>query len=118
MKIIFTILTVLTMFLSVSGQGNRRVDSLINVLANVKDDSSKALTIWALCRAYVYYKPDSCLFYTGMGLELMKNKSVKELFLNTNNPLLYSFEMKMYAIMGSALAELRNDTLAVKMELK
>jgi len=118
MKIPCSIVIVLTMFLSVSGQENHRIDSLIHVLTNARDDSSKAIAIWSLGREYVYYKPDSCLFYARMGLDLVKDQSVKDLFLKTDNPLLYSFELRMYSIMGSALAELRNDTLAVKMELK
>ena len=62
--------------------------------------------------------PDSCLYFANLGLELVKENPVREKFEKSENPLLSQFEMLMYANIGTALAEQRNDALAVKMTLK
>ncbi|HET7001239.1 MAG TPA: hypothetical protein VFI33_08020, partial [Puia sp.] len=94
------------------------MDSLKSRLAHSTEDSSKGLAIREICRNYVYNNPDSCLYYSNLGLELIRNRSVREKFEATNNPYLYGFEWRMYSGIATALAEQRNDTLAVRMALK
>ena len=118
MKITGFILILFSLSISGLGQGYNQIDSMKRLLAYSKEDSSKALVIKDLSRAYLYSNPDSCLFYASLGLELIKDRSVIEKFKTTNNRILSAFEWIMYGLMGTALAEVRNDTLAVKMALK
>ena len=100
------------------GQNNIHTDSLKRLLTITREDSLKALAIGELADIYLYSRPDSCLYFANLGLELIKERSVREQFENSNNPQLYRFEMLMYANIGTALAEVRNDALAVKMTLR
>ena len=100
------------------GQNYLQADSLEKLLASSQEDTVKALMIVQLADVFLYSHPDSCIYFANQGLELIKEKSIRERFENTNNPLLYNFEMTMYSNIGTALAEQRNDALAVKMTLR
>ncbi len=112
----FFVLTVLG--IKGSTQDPHKIDSLKHLLTNAKEDTISALAIWELCREYIYAIPDSALYYTGLGLELIDDKDIRRKFQNTNNPILYAFETRMYSVSSSALAQQRNDSLAVRMGLK
>lgn len=100
------------------GQVYLQADSLERLLDRSKNDTDKALIIEQLADIYLYSHPDSCLYFANLGLELVKENPVREKFEKSENPLLSQFEMLMYANIGTALAEQRNDALAVKMTLK
>jgi two-component system, NtrC family, sensor kinase len=118
MKITGFILILFSYSVSGLGQDHHQIDHLKSLLAHSEEDSSKGLTIREICRIYVYTNPDSCLFYANLGLELIKNRSIREKFEKSNNHFLNGFEWRMYLSIATALAQQRNDTLAVKMALK
>jgi two-component system NtrC family sensor kinase len=99
-------------------QDPHKVDSLNNLLLVTNDDSVKASAIRSLVGELVYTKPDSCLYYTELGLELITNSSVKIRFERSEDPNLYGFESYMYSRRAIAFSEKRNDLLAIRMALK
>jgi hypothetical protein len=46
------------------------IDSLYNLIPQSSDKADKLRAILRLAEIHVYRNPDSCLNYTGMGLEL------------------------------------------------
>jgi len=115
MKILVSILLNICLSVNALCQDPYLVDSLNKLLFNTDDDTLKGLAIRSLIDEYVFNKPDSCLYYTNMGLELIKNKSIEKKFENAK---MYSFEQDMYSQSAVALSEVRNDSLAVKFAFK
>ena len=115
MKIIVSILLNICLSANALCQDPYLVDSLNKLLFNTDDNTVKGLAIRSLIDEYVFTKPDSCLYYTNMGLELIKDKSIEKEFENAK---MYSFEQEMYSQSAVALSEVRNDSLAVKFAFK
>jgi two-component system, NtrC family, sensor kinase len=100
------------------GQKDYQIDSLKRLLTHSTEDSVKAKVIIQLVYEYLRNRPDSSIYYANLGLDLVRQESTKERFEKTDDPDLYGFEGIMYSLIGTALAEERNDALAVKMTLK
>jgi two-component system, NtrC family, sensor kinase len=117
MRRLFSILITITFFLDGFGQYSQKVDSLNKVLSTGSDDTLRGKAIWALCREFVYTKPDSCLYYGALGFDLINDPAVKN-FESSNNFDLRYFEAFLYVNGAIALSEQRSDSLAVIMGLK
>jgi|KBSSwiStaDraftv2_1062776.scaffolds.fasta_scaffold36638_3 Signal transduction histidine kinase len=115
MKLIFSSMTGLFLFFIAFSQKNNYADSLKQVLLTTQDDTIKGLTIATLSQEYLWKSPFTSLYYTNMGLELIKKPSVKTKFAISNNPTLYSFDILMYENVALASAQQRNDSLAINM---
>jgi signal transduction histidine kinase len=118
MKIKIFVIILISCSIKSSGQKDYQIDSLKHILTRSIEDSVKAKVIIQLVDKYLRNQPDSSIYYANLGLELIRAEPTKELFEKTNDPDLYGFEMIMYSSIGTALAEERNDALAVKMTLK
>jgi signal transduction histidine kinase len=92
------------------------VDSLKQLLSSAKDDTITGLATWGLAYEYMWTKPDTCLYYTKKGFDLISDPSVRNKFDRSAN--LSSFEIQMYWISAVALSEQGNDSLAIRMGLK
>src|SRR3954452_4198911 len=94
----FLILLNFFFFTTCFSQDYHRIDSLKNILITTKEDTLKGVAIWSLVDEYMYTKPDTGWYYAKMGLSLIDdNTSIKNEFGASQNPLLYSFETRMYA---------------------
>src|SRR4249919_3248248 len=98
MKILIVSLLAFSVATKIISQDPHTMDSLTKLLLATSDDNVKASVIADLARETVYTKPDSCLYYTELGLELVNNSSVKRRFERSENFNLYSFEVIMYTI--------------------
>jgi two-component system, NtrC family, sensor kinase len=99
------------------GQDYHKVDSLRQLLYTTQDDAIKGSTILWLAREYMWTRPDTCLYYTKKGLDLISDQSIRNKFDRYEN-FLHSFEIRMYWISATALSEQRNDSLAIRTGLK
>ena len=86
------------------------------MLSSAQDDTITGLATWGLAYEYMWTKPDTCLYYTKKGFDLIGDPSVRNKFEGSAN--LSSFEIQMYWISAVALSEQRNDSLAIRMGLK
>jgi signal transduction histidine kinase len=126
-KVLFFLFSIY-FFLNGFGQDYHRVDSLTKLLYATGNPATGAVIFW-LAYEYMWTKPDTCLYYTKIGFELIGDPSIKDQFekserkssleVTEDEPQdLPTFEMDMYWISAVALSELRNDSLAVRMGLK
>ncbi|HLY71408.1 MAG TPA: hypothetical protein VKR53_16855, partial [Puia sp.] len=115
MKLIIAVLAGICWASNVRCQDPHVVDSLDRLLVNNIGDTAKGAIITALVNEYVFTKPDSCLYFTNMGLDLVKEQSVRNKFEAAGMDI---FEQSMYSQSAVALSELRNDSLAVKFAFK
>jgi len=90
-------------------QDPHKIDSLNKLLLTTNIDTIKALTIGALGGEMVWTKPDSCLYYTELGLELINNGVIKAKLERSENFDLYAFEARMYVMRAVAFSELKTD---------
>ena len=118
MRRLFSILITTVFFLDSVGQDSQTVDSLNKILSTVSDDTLRAKAIHELFVAFVYTKPDSCLYYGSLGFDLVNEPGVKKKLESSDNFDLRYFEIDLYRSGAIALSELRSDSLAVKMGLK
>src|SRR5438477_5662606 len=112
-------ITLLNIYFLVNGfsQDYHRVDSMKQLLYTTQEDTIKGSTILSLAYEYMWTKPDTCLYYTRKGLDLISDQSISNKFDRHEN-FLYSFEIRMYWMSATALSEQRNDSLAIRMGLK
>src|SRR4029078_11676033 len=118
MRRLFSILITTVLFLDGLGQDSQKVDSLNKILSTVSDDTLRAKAIHELFVAFVYTKPDSCLYYGSLGFDLLNDPAVKTKLESSDNFDIRYFEIDLYRSGAIALSELRSDSLAVKMGLK
>ncbi|MGC4037000.1 MAG: ATP-binding protein [Chitinophagaceae bacterium] len=117
MKILTFIIAGFAIAVNTYCQDYHRIDSLKQILNTAHDDQTRGLAISELSGEYMWTQPDTCLYYTNMGLDLIRTPSIKSKFEISGNPFLRFFEIRMYSVSATALSELRNDSLAVKMGL-
>ena len=118
MKIFIATILAIPFALNGFSQNPRLIDSLNKVLLTSKEDSTKAIALAHLAEELVYTKPDSCIYYTDLGLELISDKAIRGRFERSENFDLYSFETRMYSRRAVAFSEKRNDLLAIRMAIR
>jgi len=85
-----TLITFLNVYFFINSfsQDYHKVDSLRQLLYTTRDDTIKGLTIFGIAREYMWTKPDTCLYYTNLGLDLVADPSIKNKFERSENPFL------------------------------
>lgn len=118
MKTLYVSILSICFYVNALCQDYHKVDSLKKILLTSQEDTIKGSMIWALTKEYMWIKPDTTLYYSNMGLALIKNQEIKNEFQIYSDPLLRSFEIRMYEKSAIAYAVQRNDSLALKLAFK
>lgn len=72
-------------------QDFNKIDRLKETLTTTQSDTIKGLMIYSLATEYMWIKPDTTLYYSNMGLELIKDPEIQNQFQDAKNPILRSF---------------------------
>src|SRR5258705_12766855 len=121
-------LTILLILLScsfshVSAQ-DKTTDSLRQLLATAKDDTTKVILLATIARTYLYSKPDTTMFLAEQGIKMARKINFKKgelsclrltgnVFVNTGN---YPKALEIY-LQGLNIAEESNDELGIRVAL-
>jgi hypothetical protein len=71
------------------------------IMMKIKDNYTPAVQLECKIRYQAIY---IALHYTGMGIDLISDRETRANFARSKNPLLYSFEIRMYTITATALS--------------
>jgi len=118
MKTFYIIVISTCLLITGFSQDFYKVDSLRRVLFTTQNDTIKGLVIAALADEYLWVKLDTTLYYSNIGLQLIKEPKTKNKFQLSENFVLRSFEIRMYEKIAIAHAVQRNDSLALKIVYK
>jgi two-component system, NtrC family, sensor kinase len=88
-----------------------RIDSLNKVFAASHNDILTGLTALDLAAEFVYIKPDSSLYFSNIGFDLLKEPIVQRQLETAKE---YSYEAQLCMHSAIALSLERNDSLALK----
>ena len=92
-------------------QDPHMVDSLENMLDISNNAVQKTLAVYTLAKEFRFTKPDSCLYYANIGLELIKDQAINEKIEKAG---LSHYTEGLYECISIAFSEEGNDSIALR----